>query len=150
MGYIMIGALMGVPGKLKTLLDRLTATRAGYLDNLDAAISTRASASVWTSGLASELDGLAPAIAAIPTTPINSIQYNTVTISDTASSGTRTLGTTVNAAKSVLVCLGGSYTGSVMNASVGRITLTSGTTVTADRSGTSGNLIISFCVVEFK
>ena len=32
--------LLGVPGKLKTLLDRLTVTRAGYLD---AAISTRAS-----------------------------------------------------------------------------------------------------------
>ena len=78
----MIGALMGVPGKLKTLLDRLTSTRATALDNLDAAISTRASASVWTGALATELDGLAPAIAAIPTTPINSIQYNTVTIRD--------------------------------------------------------------------
>lgn len=146
----MIGALMGVPGRLKTLLDRLTSTRATALDNLDAAISTRASASVWTGALATELDGLAPAIAAIPTTPINSIQYNTVTISDTNTSGTRTLGTTVNAAKSVLVYLGGSYSASTMNASVGRITLTSGTTVTADRGGTSGNLIISFCVVEFK
>lgn len=145
----MIGALMGVPGKLKTLLDRLTSTRATALDNLDAAISTRASASVWHAGLASELDGLAPAIAAIPTTPINSIQYNTVTVSDTATSGTRTI-TSVNTAKSVLVYLGGSYSASTMNASVGRITLTNSTTVTADRGGTSGNLIISFCVVEFK
>jgi len=32
--------LLGVPAKLKTLTDRLTATRAGYLDNLDAPIST--------------------------------------------------------------------------------------------------------------
>lgn len=145
----MIGALMGVPGKLKTLLDRLTSTRATALDNLDAAISTRASASVWTGALATELDGLAPAIAAIPTTPINSIQYNTVTISDTNTSGTRTI-TSVNTAKSVLVYLGGSYSASTMNASVGRITLTNATTVTADRGGTSGNLIISFAVVEFK
>jgi hypothetical protein len=38
----MIELLLGVPGKLKTLLDRLTATRAGYLDTT---ISSRASSS---------------------------------------------------------------------------------------------------------
>lgn len=58
----MIAFLLGVPGKLKTLLDRLTATRAGLLDNLDAAISTRALASTalsnatWTGALASLLN----------------------------------------------------------------------------------------------
>lgn len=41
----MVDFLLGVPGKLKTLLDRLTATRAGYLD---ASISSRASSSALT------------------------------------------------------------------------------------------------------
>lgn len=51
----------GLGGKLKTLIDRLTATRAALLDNLDAAISTRAPAATalsnatWTSELASSL-----------------------------------------------------------------------------------------------
>jgi len=37
----MFAMLAGVPGKLKTLLDRLTATRAGLLDNLNATVSSR-------------------------------------------------------------------------------------------------------------
>ena len=41
--------LLGLPGKIATLLDRLTATRATALDNLDAAISTRASAATAVS-----------------------------------------------------------------------------------------------------
>ena len=65
--------LAGVPGKLKMLLDRLTATRAanldgltsartGYLDRLDATISSRAPASTalstatWTAARAAKLD----------------------------------------------------------------------------------------------
>jgi hypothetical protein len=52
----MIPALLGLVSKAQTLLDRLTATRAGYLDRLDAAISTRAAASVWTSTVAGRID----------------------------------------------------------------------------------------------
>lgn len=54
--------LAGVPGKLKTMLDRLTATRAANLDKLDANVSTRAAAStalsnaVWTDARAGKLD----------------------------------------------------------------------------------------------
>jgi len=54
--------LAGVPGKLKTMLDRLTATRAANLDKLDANITTRAAAStalskaVWTDARAGKLD----------------------------------------------------------------------------------------------
>lgn len=57
----MIPALMGLPGKLKTVLDRLTSGRAANLDNLDAAISTRAAAATalsnatWSDGLATSL-----------------------------------------------------------------------------------------------
>lgn len=54
--------LAGVPGKLKTLIDRLTATRAANLDKLDANITTRAPAStaltnaVWSDARAGKLD----------------------------------------------------------------------------------------------
>lgn len=57
-----LAPLLGLPGKVKTLLDRLTATRAGYLDNLDAAVTTRApsatalSSATWTSARAGYLD----------------------------------------------------------------------------------------------
>lgn len=54
--------LAGVPGKLKTLIDRLTATRAANLDKLDANITTRAAAAtalsnaVWSDARAGKLD----------------------------------------------------------------------------------------------
>lgn len=76
----MMPALLGLPGKIATLLGRLTSGRATNLDNLDAAISTRAPASTalstatWSNALAAELDGLAPAVAAIPLGPVRSVQ----------------------------------------------------------------------------
>ena len=57
----MIDFLLGVPGKLKTLTDRLTSGRATNLDNLDAAVTSRAAASTalsnvtWTNALAALL-----------------------------------------------------------------------------------------------
>ena len=56
--------LAGVPGKLKTLIDRLTATRAANLDKLDATVSSRAAAStalsnaVWSDARAAKLDAI--------------------------------------------------------------------------------------------
>jgi len=50
----MIGVLLGVPGKLSTLLARLTAARGANLDNADVTVSSRAPAStalstgIWT------------------------------------------------------------------------------------------------------
>ena len=52
----MIPMLLGLASKINTVLSRLTATRAGYLDNLDATVSSRAAASVWTSALASKIN----------------------------------------------------------------------------------------------
>lgn len=58
----MIEVLLGLPAKVKTLVDRLTSTRATNLDNLDAAISTCAPGStalsdaVWTDARAGKLD----------------------------------------------------------------------------------------------
>lgn len=64
----MIDFLLGVPGKLKTISDHLTTnlstTRAAKVDNLDAAISTRAPASTaltnatWTNARAEKIDTL--------------------------------------------------------------------------------------------
>lgn len=57
----MIPALLGLPAKVKTLIDRLTATRAAALDNLNATVSSRAAAAtalsnaVWTDALADAL-----------------------------------------------------------------------------------------------
>lgn len=67
--------LAGVPGKLKTLIDRLTATRAANLDNLNATISSRAAAStalssaVWTDTRAGKLD-LLPLVDPVAESPI--------------------------------------------------------------------------------
>lgn len=148
----MIAALMGVPGKLKTLLDRLTATRAGNLDNLDAAVTTRApastalSTSTWTGTLATDLATISSGASAF-TGIVNSIQYGSITISTTGISGTATI-TAVNVNKSVLIHLGQkvSVAGQDMN-----ITLTNTTTVTANRSyQSSGDSTVRFCVLEFK
>ena len=57
----MIETLMGLPGRVTALLGRLTETRAGNLDRLDAAISTRAPSGtalsnlVWTDAIAQKL-----------------------------------------------------------------------------------------------
>ena len=60
----MSALLYGLPGRVKTLLDRLTADRADKIDALDAEISSRAPAStalnntVWTDERADKLDSL--------------------------------------------------------------------------------------------
>ena len=50
----MLEPLLGLPGRIKILMDRITSTRASNLDNLNATVSSRApastalSSSVWT------------------------------------------------------------------------------------------------------
>lgn len=57
----MIETLMGLPGRVSALLERLTETRAGNLDRLDAAVSSRAPSAtalsnlVWTDAIAQKL-----------------------------------------------------------------------------------------------
>jgi hypothetical protein len=149
----MIGALMGLPGKCKAIYDHLTtywtSTKSGYLD---ASITSRTSNSVWTNALATELDGLAPSIAAIPTTPINSIQAFTITMTSVASN-TATI-TAVTVAKSVVIFTGFSCDASAAGAGLhhvmSRATLTNTTTVTATRGAATGVVTVSGFVVEFK
>ena len=88
----MLEPLLGLPGRIKILIDRITSTRASNLDNLDGAVSSRApastalSSSVWTGTRAGYLDasisGLASqsSVDAIPTSPIKSVQRGLLTV----------------------------------------------------------------------
>ena len=74
----MLDFFAGVPGRLKTLTDRLTSARAGYLDNLNtnlaalpAPASTALSTAQWTNTRAAYLDNIA---LPVPSTFIQSIQ----------------------------------------------------------------------------
>lgn len=74
----MIAVLLGLPGKLKTLTDRLTSGRAANLDKLDALVSSRAPAStallytVWTDARAAKLDVVALEASPLLSPPIAS------------------------------------------------------------------------------
>ena len=82
----MLEPLLGLPGRIKILMDRITSTRASNLDNLDGAVSSRApastalSSSVWTGTRAGYLDasisGRASqsSVDALPQGIINSVQ----------------------------------------------------------------------------
>jgi len=58
----MLEPLLGLPGRIKILIDRITSTRASNLDNLNATVSSRApastalSSSVWTGTKAGYVD----------------------------------------------------------------------------------------------
>ena len=92
----MLEPLLGLPGRIKILIDRITSTRASNLDNLDGAVSSRApastalSSSVWTGTKAGYVDtaisGRASqsSVDAIPTSPIKSVQRGVATVADTA------------------------------------------------------------------
>jgi hypothetical protein len=150
----MIGALMGVPGKLKTLIDRLTSTRATNLDNLDATVSSRAAASTalstatWTSTRAGYMDSYLR---------IKSIQRGTITIEgSTTMSNTATLSPSVDVSKSLIMHLGVEMISDntagfqQMNA---RVALTNSTTVTAsllnNASFDAPGAVVGYQVVEF-
>ena len=88
--------LAGVPGKLKTMLDRLTATRAANLDNLNTTISSRAAAStaltnaVWTDARAGKLDSIGLPVSPMDRPVLSGAPFRVI------GSGTRsTTGTTV-------------------------------------------------------
>jgi len=88
----MLEPLLGLPGRIKILMDRITSTRASNLDNLNASVSSRApastalSSSVWTGTRAGYLDasisGRASqsSVDAIPTSPIKSVQRGLLTV----------------------------------------------------------------------
>ena len=89
----MLEPLLGLPGRIKILMDRITSTRASNLDNLNATVSSRApastalSSSVWTGTREGYLDasisGRASqsSVDAIPASPIKSVQRGLRTVS---------------------------------------------------------------------
>ena len=90
----MLEPLLGLPGRIKILIDRITSTRASNLDNLNATVSSRApastalSSSVWTGTRAGYLDasisGRASqsSVDAIPASPIKSVQRGLLTVAN--------------------------------------------------------------------
>lgn len=149
----MIDFLLGVPGKLKTIIDYLAANlstvRAAKIDNLDAAISTRAAAATalssatWTATLASYLDG--PISGRLGS--IKSIQQGAITIVSGNLTGTATIAG-VDPSKSICFFMGtqANSTGSAF----ARVALTNSTTVTATRGNSDAwNVLAGYTVVEF-
>jgi hypothetical protein len=105
----MIDFLLGVPGKLKTISDFLTtnwtAVRAAKVDNLDAAVSSRAAATTaltnvtWTDARAAKLDLIAASgsvIQSIQTGVYGGDMYQT-------GAGKNITITAVNVAKSIVL-----------------------------------------------
>lgn len=126
-----------------------TDTRAGKLDSLDAAVTSRASATDYTAVRAGKLDNLDAAVTA--TTRIKSIQRGSIAITGTNATATATI-TSVTTAKTRLRFLG-AYTGQASTGSWcpgATIALTNSTTITATRiAATSGTHTVSWELTEF-
>ena len=129
-------------GSLRTLLDRLTSARAIKLDNLDATITSRASATHYTSTRAAKLDNLDAAISGIPTSPIASIQRGNSVISSGSSTQDFTI-SAVDTSKSFV--LGHAFDRDADFF----LHLENATTLRAQRSGTAGGFSFRWQVIEF-
>lgn len=151
----MMELLAGVPGKLKALADRLTATRANNLDHLDADVSSRASAStavsnaVLTDARVAKLDNL-DNIASAPAR-IKSIQRGTIYIAGGAQFTTVSLSIAVNPAKAVLSHLGSESIGNnISNFNIGsRLEFISSNQVRGWAGGGTNAITIGYQVVEY-
>ena len=151
----MMELLAGVPGKLKALADRLTATRAEKIDNLDVAVSTRAPANtavsnaVLTDDRISKLDNL-DNIASAPAR-IKSIQRGTIYIAGGNTWSTVSLPIAVDPNKSVVSHLGSESIGNnISNFNIGsRLELTSSNLVRGWAGGGTNAIIIGYQVVEY-
>lgn len=151
----MIDFLLGVPGKLKTIADYLAANlstgRTAKIDNLDAAITTRAAATdvtlkaTWTDAKAVFVD------AAISSRlgGIKSIQQSFASMGVGVDAVAVTLGAAVNVNKCMLLHQGSQSTSSSISDIMATVVLSSSTQVTVIR-GTSGvTANINFTVIEF-
>ena len=130
-----------------------TTARAVKLDALDAAISTRASAADYTTARAAKLDLLT---ALTGGSIIKWIYRSTIQISGSNTTATVAVaGSTgsggVNPAKSICLHNGASYNGvgAAAGSNDSRIELTSGVLITATRDVSGGNLTIAYIIIEF-
>lgn len=75
-------------------------------------------------------------------------QYGSITIGAGATSNTATI-TSVDTAKSALIFLGSTTTIATLTSSIpANVELTNSTTVTAARAGSTGTVVVNFCVVQ--
>lgn len=148
----MMELLAAVPGKLKALADRLTATRADNLDHLDADISSRAPANtavsnaVLTDARIGNLDNIASAPARI-----KSIQRGTIYIAGGDTFYTVSLPIAVNPAKVVLSHLGSESIGNnISNFNIGsRLELVGPNQIRGWAGGGTNAITIGYQVVEY-
>lgn len=153
----MIGALKGLPGKIKYIKDYLTtnwtAARAAKLDFLTAAVAvanTALSTSIWTSARAAKLDGI------IQTTVINSNQTGYINTAVSSGSGEdyKYIDVTISAvtiAKCIINVMGGNNNGGGVLL-LARLTSTTNLRISAPSSTAPApvNIIVRWNVVEFK
>lgn len=141
--------LAGVPGKLKTLLDRLTAARAANLDKLDANVSTRAPAAtalsnaVWTDARAAKLDANV-----LTNGVIKSIQRGT----HAGASGDITVAiSSINPDKSIVILnsSAGSLSGASLNTPMLKSISSTSFVVSASGAGGGGGIAFSWQLIEF-
>ena len=159
----MLEPLLGLPGRIKILIDRITSTRASNLDNLNATVSSRApastalSSSVWTGTRAGYLDasiaGRASqsSVDAIPTSPIKSVQRGLLTVGIPDASPYNVTISSVDLGKSVLTFSYGANTTAALTSQGllwGR--LTSSTNIRFDKyRSAASNYTIAWEVVEY-
>lgn len=149
----MIQALMGLPklclDALTHLTTHLASARAAKIENLDAAISTRAPASTamsnatWSDAKAGFIDMAISGVARI-----KSIQHSGVTISNTTTTGNVTI-SSVTTSKAFIIPAGQSGNGSSFDQVSAQLYFTSGTNVQASRSSSDSTMTYRFTVVEF-
>lgn len=147
----------GSSGKLKKLLDRLTAVRAGLLDYIEdiydavtAMASTALSTTNWTNARAAKLDNLDAVLSTLGM--IASIQYVSKTLTTTATSGAATI-TAIDTAKTILIPAGAYSTASGIDARdmMFRVEITNTTTLTFRRwAGATETAIFGCWAVQFK
>lgn len=110
----MIGLLASIKSGITTLTGRLTSTRAGYLDNLDAAMSTRAPASTalssatWTGTKAGYLD--APISGVLALAYVGYVNVNVSLDANGKGNTTASIGTR-DSTKTIIICNGAAQGG---------------------------------------
>lgn len=153
--------------KINSLLSTLanhvaawTSTRAAKLDNLDAAISSRASANTalstaqWTNTRAGYLDKLnsGVAVASLAGKLVKSVQRGVIELAIGVGSGNLTINA-VDTSKAIIVPAGRCYDGGNNYGDMftnGMLTFTNSTTVNLERcSNSAGTLRVAVQVIEF-
>lgn len=134
--------------KVGTLQTGQTSQGTGAL----ATAALLATAQTAISDIQTKVNALTTAVAAIPTTPINSVQRGTISLGAGTLSGTATI-TSVNMAKSFISTGLHQFGPSNVAEPVSyhpMVVLTNATTVTASRQDSSQGVVVPWQVIEYK